>query len=174
MKIIADPIDRRLLMSGKGDFPITPRPFAAIGNELGIEETDVLQRLERMSRGGRIARVGATCAPNSVSASTLGRNSGAGRSDRCGSAVIGAEPGVNHSYQREDHWNLWFVVTGPDRASVDATLQRIEAGAQLPVLDLRLVRPFNVDLGFRMSEGSRHLPAAVSVRKFQRHAARRS
>ncbi len=162
MKIIADPIDRRLLDDWQRDFPITSRPFAVLGNELGIEEAEVLQRLERMRRGGRIARVGATCAPNSVSASTLAAI--AAPEDRIDtvSAIIGAEPGVNHSYQREDHWNLWFVVTGPDRAFVNATLQRIEAKAQLQVLDLRLVRPFNVDLGFRMSESGRHLPAPIS------------
>lgn len=156
MKVIANPIDRRLLDDWQRDFPITSRPFAVLGNELGIEEDEVLQRVDRMRAGGRIARVGATCAPNTVSASTLAAI--AAPEDRIDtvSAIIGAEPGVNHSYQREDHWNLWFVVTGPDRAYVNETLKRIEARAQLQVLDLRLVRPFNVDLGFRLSEQGRH------------------
>ena len=53
-------------------------------------------------------------------------------------AIIGEEPGVNHSYHREDAWNLWFVVTGPDRAFVDAALTRIGERTGFRVLDLRL------------------------------------
>ena len=41
-----------------------------------------------------------------------------------------------------------FVVTGPDRAHVDRVLARIGAETGLRVLDLPLVTPFNIDLGF--------------------------
>jgi DNA-binding Lrp family transcriptional regulator len=65
--------------------------------------------------------------------------------------IVGAEPGVNHSYLRENDWNLWFVATAPDARTLAAALAWIEARTALPVLDLRLVRPFNIDLGFRLS-----------------------
>jgi DNA-binding Lrp family transcriptional regulator len=64
---------------------------------------------------------------------------------------------VNHSYLRENDWNLWFVVTGPDRAHVDATLERIRKAAGLEVLDLPLVRPFNISLGFAL-DGQGQVP----------------
>ena len=161
METIADPIDRRLLDDWQRDLPITARPFAVLGDDLGIAEAEVLRRLEQMRSSGRITRVGATCAPNAVSASTLAAV--AAPEDRVDtiSAIIGEEPGVNHSYLREDHWNIWFVVTGPDRAHVDAALQRIETSTGLTVLDLRLVRPFNVDLGFRIDGRRQRLPKRV-------------
>jgi hypothetical protein len=45
-------------------------------------------------------------------------------------AQVGAEPGVNHSYLREDDWNLWFVATAPDAAALAASLARIRAATR--------------------------------------------
>jgi hypothetical protein len=55
---------------------------------------------------------------------------------------------VNHNYQREHVWNLWFVVTAPDAARVGQVLAEIEAATGLEVLDLPLERSFYIDLGF--------------------------
>ncbi|WP_432448464.1 siroheme decarboxylase subunit beta [Aliiroseovarius marinus] len=151
MKNVHDPIDRRLLDDWQRNFPICPRPFQIIAKDLDISEDDVLSRLTRMNQSGRITRVGGTCAPNTLSASTLAAVAAPEVDLEKVAQIINDEPGVNHSYEREDHWNLWFVATGPDRAHVDATLARISERSGLRVLDLRLVRPFNVDLGFRMS-----------------------
>lgn len=154
---IDDPIDQALLDDWQRDFPIVPRPFDRIGEALGIPAGAVIARLDKFCATGRVTRVGATCAPNAVSASTLAAI--AAPDDRIEEVarIIGQFPGVNHSYLRENDWNLWFVVTGPDRAHVDATLRGIEAASGLHVLDLRLVRPFNVDLGFAL-RGEKPLP----------------
>ena len=158
MRHITDPIDRRLLDEFQRDFPVTERPFKVLAATLGVDEADVLDRLERMRATGRITRVGATIAPGAVSASTLAAVAAPEERLEAIAALIDAEPGVNHNYQREDEWNLWFVVTGPDRAHLDGTLARIGQRTGLQVLDLRLVRPFNVDLGFRMAGGSQGVP----------------
>lgn len=151
MEIVADPIDRQLLDNWQRDFPLVPQPFDELAKTLGIAEADVLERLQRMRKSGRITRVGATCAPNTVSASTLAALAAPRDRLEAVAEIISAEAGVNHSYERDDHWNLWFVVTGPDRSYVNAALRRIEERTGLKVMDLRLVRPFNVDLGFRLS-----------------------
>ncbi|MCP3969141.1 MAG: Lrp/AsnC family transcriptional regulator [Rhodobacteraceae bacterium] len=151
MELVADPIDRRLLDDWQRDFPVTPRPFAVLAGATGCAEDDVLARLTTMQRSGRVTRVGGTCAPNTLSASTLAAVAApVDQVDRT-AAIISSEPGVNHSYERENAWNLWFVATGPDRQHVTETLNRIERRSGLRVLDLQLVRPFNVDLGFRMT-----------------------
>ncbi|MCE8548389.1 AsnC family transcriptional regulator [Ruegeria pomeroyi] len=160
---ITDPVDRALLDDWQRDFPITDRPFLGLGEQLGISEHEVITRLARMQAAGRITRVGATIAPGSASASTLAAV--AAPEDRIEeiAGMIGAEPGVNHNYQREDDWNLWFVATGPDRAHVDATLARIGAASGLRVLNLPLLRPFNVDLGFRMGARTPRVPTRRAV-----------
>ena len=154
-----DPVDIRLLDGWQRAFPLVPRPFARIAAALGLAESEVLARLSRLAGTGAISRLGATVRPNTVGASTLAAIAAPpGRIDDA-SAAIAAEAGVNHAYEREDHWNLWFVSTGPDRDAVTAALARIAAAAGLEVLDLPLVRSFNIDLGFALDGSGGMVPA---------------
>ncbi len=163
MKGVHDSVNAALLDNWQRDFPIEARPFDRLADALQISAQSVLELLQTHQNEGRVTRVGATCAPNTVSASTLAAI--AAPEDRIEevAAIIGAQPGVNHSYLRENDWNLWFVATGPDRAHVDDTLARIEKQSGLRVLDLRLVRPFNVDLGFSMQGAPAPLSSARQV-----------
>ena len=166
---VTDELTQSLLDDWQRNFPVVERPFDVVGQELGLSGEDVIERLKAQHELGRVTRVGATCAPNSVSASTLAAIAAPDHRIEEVAEIIGSEPGVNHSYLREDDWNLWFVATGPDRAHVDATLAMIEKRSGLKVLDLRLVRPFNVDLGFQMKQpGAAVIPATpvdLSARK---------
>ena len=145
-----DCLDSRLLDEFQRDLPLVPRPFAAMAESLGTTEGDVLARLRGLRDKGCIARVGATCRPNTAGASTLAALSIPPSRIEEVAAIVGAEPGVNHSYLREDDWNLWFVATAPSDADLAASLARIEAASGLAVLSLPLERPFNIDLGFRL------------------------
>lgn len=135
-----------------------------MGSHTGCGEDMVLQRLQKMLAEGRISRVGATCAPNTVSASTLAALSAPAEDLEEVARIVGSQPGINHSYERENLWNLWFVATGPDRAFVDRVLDSIRRDTGLQVLDLRLVRPFNIDLGFRLDGSSDRPPVPRPVR----------
>ena len=143
--------DTRLLDAFQRDLPLVERPFAAMGEALGLAEDEVIARLAAAQADGRITRVGATCRPNTAGASTLAALAIPAPRIEEVAAIVGAEPGVNHSYLREDDWNLWFVATAPDPAALDACLARIEAATGLRVLSLPLLRPFNIDLGFPLT-----------------------
>jgi DNA-binding Lrp family transcriptional regulator len=159
MHRFADPLDRALLDDWQRDFPVAARPFAVLAEHLGTTEADVIARLRIKLSAGQITRVGATVAPNTLAASTLAAVAAPeGRVEEV-AAIIDAEPGVNHSYLRENAWNLWFVVTGPDRGHVGATLARIRQRSGLRLLDLPLVRPFHLDLGFSLRGGTGARPA---------------
>ncbi|MFV0410280.1 MAG: AsnC family transcriptional regulator [Paracoccus sp. (in: a-proteobacteria)] len=164
---MTDALDLRLLDEFQRDLPLVPQPFAAMGEALGIAEVEVIARLAALHEAGRITRVGATCRPNTAGASTLAAmRVPAARVDEV-AGIIGAEPGVNHSYLREDEWNLWFVATAPDQARLAASLARIEAAAGVRVLSLPLERAFNIDLGFPLSGPRRAMaldrPADMTV-----------
>ena len=122
----------------------------------------MLQRLACFSAAGAVSRVGAALRPNTAGASTLAAIAVPERRIDEVANLVGAEPGVNHSYLRENDWNIWFVATGPNRGHVDATLKRIEAATGLAVLDLPLVRPYHIHLGFSL-DGSRQDTNAVAL-----------
>lgn len=160
-----DPTDRRLLDEFQRDLALVPQPFAAIGAALGVAEGEVIARLGRLRARGMIARVGATVRPNTAGASTLAAMAVPEARVEEVAEIVGAEPGVNHSYLREGDWNLWFVATAPDADALEAALARIAGAAGLRVLDLRLVRPFNIDLGFRLTGegGAMPVPPPLSA-----------
>ncbi len=144
-----DPVDRRLMDEFQRDLPLVPRPSPPSP-----------ARLERTRTSDRPAS-GTSCPGQGVSRRRDGAAQYGGRFRRWPpsvpeariedvAAIVGAEPEVNHSYLREDDWNLWFVATAPDRAALADMLGRIAARTGLRVLDLRLVQPFNIDLGFRL------------------------
>ncbi|WP_374802832.1 siroheme decarboxylase subunit beta [Paracoccus zhouxuedongae] len=163
-----DALDHRLLDDYQRDFPLLPRPFAAIGSQLGLTEQAVIDRLHQHRDAGRISRLGATVRPNTAAASTLAALAVPLARLEAVAAAVGAEPGVNHAYLREGcDWNLWFVATAPDAAALAESLSRIETATGLKVLDLRLKRAFNIDLGFALSGPRRSLgerpPADLSA-----------
>lgn len=151
-------LDRRLLDEFQRDFPLVHRPFAQIAQTMGTTEAEVLTRLIGLQGDGRIARVGGTVRPNTVGASTLAAMAIPEERLEEVAARVGKEAGVNHSYLRENDWNLWFVNTAPDETALETSLEAIRQDTGLDVLDLRLVRPFNIDLGFSLSGQARTLP----------------
>ena len=157
--LLGDPVDLRLLDGFQRDLPVAPRPYREIGRALGLGEAEVIARLARLVDCGAVTRVGGTCRPNTAGASTLAAMALPDHRIEEVAAAVGAEEGVNHSYLRENRFNLWFVATGPDRAAVQRLLDRLRARTRLAVLDLPLVRPFNVDLGFALDGLSPPPPA---------------
>lgn len=146
-----DPQDHRLLDEFQRDFPLVSQPFAVLGAALGLTETDVIARLTRLQATGTVARVGGTVRPDTAGASTLTALAVPEARIEAVAAIVSTEPGVNHSYLREDDWNLWFVATAPDAAGLHASLARIAAQTDLRVFSLPLLRAFNIDLGFRLT-----------------------
>ena len=152
--MLLDEHDRRLIDGWQRDFPIVSAPFAAIGATLGLSESDVLGRLARLQQSGALSRVGAVVRPNTVGASTLAAISvPAERLESAAEAVV-AEPGVNHAYEREHAYNIWFVVTAPDAEEVAAAIARIEQRVGAPVLVLPMLRDFHIDLVFSLFGGA--------------------
>jgi DNA-binding Lrp family transcriptional regulator len=88
--------------------------------------------------------------PNTVGVSTLAALAApAGQLERM-AALVSDCPQVNHNYEREHHFNLWFVVTAENQAALEQTLQALERDTGYPILSLPLLRDYHIDLGFPM------------------------
>ena len=134
-------------------FPLVPRPFADIAARYGVSEEEVLQQYRVMKTQGVIDRIGPVFRPNSVGASCLAAMAvPPERLDEV-AAQVSAYCGVNHNYEREHRYNLWFVATGASDPEVQWTLSCIEYGARLPVLRLPLLEEYHIDLGFDLQTG---------------------
>ena len=145
-----DTFEFRLLNEFQRDFPLCPAPFAELAERLGVAEKAVLGSLEKLRREGKISRVGAVFAPKRIGASTLAAMAVAPEKLEAVAAAVNRFPEVNHNYQREHRYNLWFVVTAGSEGRLQATLGAIEKAAGHPLLALPLLEEFHIDLGFSL------------------------
>lgn len=146
--LLDDPNNQALLDRYQRDFPLTARPYAVIGNALGLDESDVITRLDALEKSGAISRIGAVIAPHRAGWSTLAAIAvPEGRLEEVAD-LVSAFPEVNHNYEREHAFNLWFVVTGENQDHVTRVLGAIGEKTGLEVLDLPLEQAFHIDLGF--------------------------
>ncbi len=144
-------IDFRLLNEFQREFPLVPKPYAAVGARLRVDADWVLEQLARFQHEGAISRVGVVFAPGAIGASTLAAlEVPAERLDDV-AAMVSAFPEVNHNYEREHRVNLWFVAAAESDVRLTGVLTDIEKRAQCgAVLALKLVEEFRIDLGFDM------------------------
>ena len=143
-----DALEFRLLNDFQRDFPLCPAPFAELAARLGVREKVVLGSLEKLRREGKISRVGAVFAPKRIGASTLAAMAVPPEQLAAVADAVNRFPEVNHNYEREHRYNLWFVVTAASEGRLQATLAAIEQAAGYPLLALPLLEEYHIDLGF--------------------------
>ncbi|MDH5471162.1 MAG: Lrp/AsnC family transcriptional regulator [Gammaproteobacteria bacterium] len=141
-------LEKTLLNDFQRGLPMTATPFADVAAQTGVSEEMVIDTLQSLQQRGLISRVGPVFAPRRAGASTLAALSVPEDQLDEVAGIVNEFAEVNHNYQREHDYNLWFVVTAPDQSQVDRVLAEIESATGLPVLDLPLERSFYIDLGF--------------------------
>ena len=160
-----DTFEFRLLNEFQRDFPLCPAPFAELAARLGVAERAVLGGLEKLRREGKISRVGAVFAPKRIGASTLAAMAVPPAQLATVAAAVSRFAEVNHNYEREHRYNLWFVVTAASEGQLQATLGAIEQAAGCPLMPLPLAEEFHIDLGFSLQDGaSRRRTVASPIR----------
>jgi DNA-binding Lrp family transcriptional regulator len=143
-----DATDFLLINPWQRGFPLEPRPFEELARSAGVSEEEALSRLARLRQQGVIDRIGPVFRPNTVGASLLAAMAVPPERLDTVAQFVSAQPGINHNYEREHRYNLWFVVTGASHEEVEQTLACIEHAASLEALRLPLLEEFHVDLGF--------------------------
>jgi len=141
-------IEKKLLNEYQKGLPLSPTPFADMAESIGISESMVLQILQRLQDQGIISRVGPVFKPNKIGASTLAAMSIPEEQLESVALQVSSHPEVNHNYEREDEYNLWFVVTASSQEKLEQVLASMEEETGYSILYLPLERQFHIDLGF--------------------------
>ena len=147
---LMDDDDRRLLNRIQSDFPVTLQPFATIGQELGLSEDEVLDRLTRLKAAGLIRRIGGNFSPEKLGfVSTLcAAKVPADEVDRF-AEVVNQYIGVTHNYLRENDYNVWFTFIAPSMEEIEANLAAIQdATGVTDIMNLPATRVFKIRAKF--------------------------
>jgi DNA-binding Lrp family transcriptional regulator len=127
-----DAIDRRLIAATQGGLPLVREPYRALAEQLGLDEADVLARLQGLLDRGAIRRIGAI--PNHYALGFTANGMSVWDVADEVVADVGAKVGaldfVTHCYERPRHlpvwpYNLFAMVHGRTRDEVRAKVAEI-------------------------------------------------
>ncbi len=141
-------LEHHLLNDFQHGLSLSATPFADMAEVLGVSEDEVLNTLQRKKDEGAISRVGAVFRPNGVGSSTLAAMAVADDELEDIAKIINSYQAVNHNYQREHHYNLWFVLTSENQQTLAAVIDDIEQQCGHTVMSLPMLEDFHIDLGF--------------------------
>ncbi|HEY3269049.1 MAG TPA: Lrp/AsnC family transcriptional regulator [Armatimonadota bacterium] len=135
--------DKPLLNSLQWDFPLTERPFLAIGEGLGMEEDEVLRRIDHLRRAHVIRQISAIFDSRRLGykSSLVAMRFPKEIEDRA-VEIVNAHPGVSHNYQRNHDFNMWFTLTIHPSKDLETEMNRLAetaaatAARLLPTLKL--------------------------------------
>lgn len=141
-----DDIDRRLLQLAQQGLPLTPQPYLSLGNELGLSETEVIQRLQSLVTDGIVRRVGGVFDSKSLGyvSALCAIKADINEVDRL-AAIISQYPGVTHNYLRDDpRLNLWFTLTCASLAEFELTISELETKMGIKVHRYPVCRRYKI------------------------------
>ncbi|MBF0180552.1 MAG: AsnC family transcriptional regulator [Magnetococcales bacterium] len=145
-----DGLDRRLLNEFQRDFPLEAEPYRVLAERLGVDEGEVLARLERLIGVGKVSRVGVVLHPRRAGVSTLAAMRVPGERLEEVAEIVNRFQEVNHNYEREHAFNLWFVITARDGGRMREVVSGIEGMSGFPVYLMPMEESFHIDLGFSL------------------------
>lgn len=141
------PTDLRLLQRLHGGFPLSERPFADVGAELGISEDEVIERLRMLLAQGLLTRFGPLFQIERAGGQfVLAAMAVPEERFDAVAAQVNALPEVAHNYRRTHQLNMWFVLAAETPAAVRAAIDRIESETGLDVLAFPKEREYFVEL----------------------------
>ncbi len=124
--------DRRLIAATQGGLPLVREPYRALAEQLGLQEADVISRLQNLLQRGAIRRIGAI--PNHYALGFTANGMSVWDIADDAVAEVGAKVGaldfVTHCYERPRHlplwpYNLFAMVHGRTRDEVRAKVAEI-------------------------------------------------
>jgi len=147
-----DDINRAILNRVQSDFPLTPRPYRTVAEDLGLSEDDVLNRLKGLKKEGFIRRIGGNFVPEKLGfISTLCASRVPEDKIDLFAATVNRYPGVTHNYQRNNEFNIWFTFIAPSMDEIHENLDRIrlETGIN-DIINLPATKVFKIKAQFNL------------------------
>jgi DNA-binding Lrp family transcriptional regulator len=142
--------DRRLINALQGDFPLVAEPYRQVAEALGLDEPEVLRRLDALLERRVLTRFGPMFQIERAGGAFV---LAAMRVPEAGfervAEQVNAFAEVAHNYRREHALNMWFVLATATPLGIADTIAAIEAKTGLPVFAFPKEREYFVEMKLR-------------------------
>ncbi len=144
-----DAIDRHIVNNLQGGFPICERPYAEVAAQLGLEENELMRRIDALLADGSLTRFGPMYhAERLGGALTLAAMKIPVADFERVTEIVNAFPEVAHNYQREHELNMWFVIATETPERIGVVIDAIERATGYRVFNMPKLEEFYVGLRF--------------------------
>ena len=143
-------LQKQLLNNYQQDFPLSPTPFQDIAESLGVSEQEVIVALQELNDQDFISRIGLIIPPNTLGNSILIAMAIPEQQLESIAEIVSQFPEVNHNYERENHFNLWFVLIANNQEHLQAVITKIESQTGFEAMQLPLLADYFINLGFEL------------------------
>ena len=123
-----DAKDRRVLTALQDGIPISNRPFKDMADSVGLDEDDLIKRVNRLKDTGLLKRIDFRLNFDELGiASTLvGCRMPENRLDRA-KETISACRNITHNYLRKHRLNMWFTLSATSTEALNSLLTKLRA-----------------------------------------------
>lgn len=144
-----DDLDRAIINSLQGGFPLAEEPFEEAGRALGVDGTELLARISRMLDDGVLSRFGPMYHSEKMGGGlTLAAMRVPDEDFDDIADVVNGFTEVAHNYQRDHKYNMWFVIATETPGRVAEVIDEIAVATGLPVTNMPKVDEFFIGLKF--------------------------
>ena len=142
-----DALDRAIINSLQGGFPVCDHPFAEVAAQLQTTEQELISRVERLLKQGILSRFGPIFHAERMGGSLSLAALKIPQSDfERVAALVNAMPEVAHNYARDHVLSMWFVLATETAQDHAAALRKIERETGYPVYDMPKIKEYFVGL----------------------------
>jgi DNA-binding Lrp family transcriptional regulator len=142
-----DELDRRIINSLQGGFPLCDEPYRVVAAELGIGDAELIRRLDAMLHDKVLTRFGPMFQIERMGgAFVLAALAVPEERFEEVAAQVNALPEVAHNYRREHRLNMWFVLATETPEGVARAIAAIEQATGLDVFAFPKLREYFVEM----------------------------
>ncbi len=144
-----DQMDRAIVNALQGGFPVCDRPYAEVASRLGLDEAELIARIQGLLERGILSRFGPMYHAERMGGSLILTAMRVPEEEYEAVAdKVNAMPEIAHNYAREHELNMWFVVATGTPEEAERALARIETETGHPVYPMPKLKEYFVGLRF--------------------------
>jgi len=144
-----------LLNVMQDEVPLVDRPYKALGEKIGLSESEVVDRVRKLKEDRILRQVSTIFDTRSLGyqSSLVAAKAPPGRADEV-AEILNQHPGVSHNYARKHDFNIWFTIAVPGNSNLQAHVDLLqEMSGAVSIRLLPTLRLFKIGMKLDMTGG---------------------